>query len=137
MVRHEGTVAAVEVSDSASVSGLAGPVPVSLVAAAEEAKRQWAGRKISGQLAERTEALYVRHLDTFLRYAAAAGGVRDLGGVTPKLITGWVNAPISALSPGSRARGGQTASSATRRSRQGACGRPWRCGPTSVGWTEI
>ena len=120
MGKHEGTVAGDEVSDSSLPGGAAGRGPVGLVAAAEEAKREWGGRREAGLLTERTEALYVRHLDTFLRYAAAAGGVHDVDGVTAKLIAGWVNAPISAVSPGSRARGGQPASSATRRSRQGA-----------------
>lgn len=119
MRKHRGAVAGGEVSDSSRAAGPAGPGPVALVAAAKEAKREWAGRRAAGLLTERTEALYVRHLDTFLRYAAA-GGVHDTDGVTLKLIAGWVNAPISAVSPGSRARAGAPASSATRRGRQGA-----------------
>lgn len=120
MGQHRGAVEGGEASVSSRAAGPASPGPVALVAAAEEAKRQWAARRAAGQLTARTEALYGRHLDTFARYAAAAGGVRDLDGVTPRLITAWVNAPISALSPGSRARGGQPAASATRRGRQGA-----------------
>jgi site-specific recombinase XerD len=85
--------------------------------AAAVVEQWWARQREAGEFNARTEALYRRHLSVFVRFATAHG-VHEVGGVTQRLATAWVNAPISALSPGSRARGGQPPSSATRRNRQ-------------------
>lgn len=97
------------------------PALVAVDAAVNEAKSAWARRHEEGLLSATTVQHYGRHLDTFARYLdAVVGAPSTLDALTPALITRWVNAPISAASPGSRARSGQAASSATRRGRQGA-----------------
>lgn len=90
-----------------------------LAAAADAVREAWSHRRAAGEINEHTEALYRRHLDTFLRYAAAHRVTRT-SQVTANLCTGWVSAPVSAASPGSRGRAGQPAAPATRRGRQGA-----------------
>jgi site-specific recombinase XerD len=118
MIEHDATIGA---CDGRDPSGIAVPVdvapPSSLEQAAAHVRELWAGRRHAGRLATRTETLYLRHLGTFLRYAAAHE-VEDLDDLTAVLVSGWVDAPISAASPGSRARSGQPSADATRRGRQ-------------------
>ena len=118
MMEHDATIGA---RDGSASSGIGARVdiapPASLEKAAAHVRELWAGRRRAGRLAPRTETLYLRHLGTFLRYTAAHG-VEDLEDLTPALVSGWVNAPVSAVSPGSRARSGQPSADATRRGRQ-------------------
>ncbi len=92
---------------------------VSLANGLAEVAAAWAERRAAGGLTPRTEQLYVRHLETFARFATASG-VTSLADLTPGLCRAWVAAPVSAVSPGSRARAGQPVAAQTRRGRQGA-----------------
>jgi site-specific recombinase XerD len=114
---HVRTVAASADSGVVSATAEALQIGVTLDVAAGVVKAWWAEQVESGAFNARTEAKYQRHLTTFLRYVVAHG-VDDVEGITQQLATRWVNAPISAVSPGSRARAGQESSSATRRNRQ-------------------
>jgi site-specific recombinase XerD len=90
---------------------------VQLATALATVRESWAVSEAEGGISTRTRLLYERHLDTFARFLAAHG-IESTGQVTARLVEAWVDAPISAVSPGSRGRAGQTPAPATRRSRQ-------------------
>jgi len=86
-------------------------------AAVAAATAELADRYERGVVNERTATLYRRHLETFGRYLAAHD-VTLTSEVTGRIVDAWVDAPISAVSPGSRGRAGQNPAEATRRNRQ-------------------
>jgi len=91
---------------------------VGLDVAAVQVRARWAERRAAGEITQGTEELYLRHLETFLGFAAAHG-VKDVETLTARVCLAWVEAPISAVSPGSRGRAGQRSAPNTRRGRQG------------------
>lgn len=90
---------------------------VTMQAAVAAATAELADRYERGVVNERTATLYRRHLETFGRYLAAHD-VTLTSEVTGRIVDAWVDAPISAVSPGSRGRAGQNPAEATRRNRQ-------------------
>ncbi len=97
--------------------GLAGP-QVLLSAAADAVRAVWHQRRMNGDFTAVSEGRYLRQLDAFLKFSAAHGA-QSVADVSAAICAAWVAAPVSAASPGSRARAGQAAASATRRGRQG------------------
>jgi site-specific recombinase XerD len=91
-----------------------GAVPIS--EAIEVAGQAWSTRSQQGDLSEASSDRYRQVLNFFGRYCNTLG-VTDVQELDRAVCHRWVEAPVSAASPGSRGRAGAPASTGTRRFR--------------------
>lgn len=93
-------------------------VAVPLGVAEDRVRAVLVERTAEGSLSRGSAAAYGRRLDAFVGYCRAIG-VSSTAQFDARLLSRWTDAPISAVSPGSRGRAGGQAANATRRARQG------------------
>jgi len=76
----------------------------------------WTRQSLDGSLAPSTVAKYATTLNSFAAYTTARHLV-SLGDLDQEVCRAWISSPVSAESPGSRARAGQSSAPRTRRGR--------------------